>query len=317
MAQPWDADIDLDLVQAARLIYEQFPDVAMAAGVDDAEALATAMAPLGEGWDNRAFLVAGRFVFRFPRREVALAFLAAEREVLPQLRGRLPLPIPFPRWLGQPSAGFPYPFIGYACLPGQTADRVDLATVDQDALARDLGGFLRALHAVAPPAETPLDGLRRSDTAWRYEQATARLAELTDRPLAGHVQALLDQALEALPPDADAAGAAHRVLVHGDLYSKHLLIREGALAGVIDWGDVHQGDPAQDLAAGWLVLPTAARPAFEAAYGGIDTGTAARARLRAIWDVVITLHFTERSPDEGLRASALACVADAAGWWAQ
>ncbi|MEZ4468923.1 MAG: phosphotransferase [bacterium] len=236
--------------------------------------------------------------------------------MLPPLRGRLPLPIPFPRWLGQPSAAsLPVHRLRLPAGPDGRSGRPGHRR--SDALARDLGGFLRALHAVAPPAETPLDGLRRSDTAWRYEQATARLAELTDRPLAGHVQALLDQALEALPPDADAAGAAHRVLVHGDLYSKHLLIREGALAGVIDWGDVHQGDPAQDLAAGWLVLPTAARPAFEAAYGGIDTGTAARARLRAIWDVVITLHFTERSPDEGLRASALACVADAAGWWAQ
>ncbi|MCB9545098.1 MAG: phosphotransferase [Myxococcales bacterium] len=314
MVQPWEADIDLDIAQAARLIHAQFPDVAMAAGVDGPEALADAMAPLGEGWDNRAFLVAGRFVFRFPRREIALSFLEAERAVLPGLRGRLPLPIPLPRWLGQPSEAFPYPFIGYACVPGETADAVDFATLDLPALALALGGFLQALHAIPPPPATPLDQLRRSDSRYRHAQASARLAALADRALAEQAQALLDEAFAALPPDSDAVGGAQRCLVHGDLYVRHLIVREGALAGVIDWGDVHQGDPAQDLAAAWLVLPGSARAAFFAAYGPVDAGTRARARLRAAWDVAITLHYCEGADDPPMHRAALRCLADAPTW---
>ena len=56
-------------------------------------------------------------------------------------------------------------------------------------------------------------------------------------------------------------------MCHGDLHVRHLLVRAGALTGVIDWGDVCRGDPAVDLMAYWLALPAPARPDFLRAYG--------------------------------------------------
>jgi aminoglycoside phosphotransferase (APT) family kinase protein len=60
------------------------------------------------------------------------------------------------------------------------------------------------------------------------------------------------------------------VWVHGDLHPANTLFVDGRLAAVIDFGDLCAGDPATDLAAGWLLLPPAMLPAFEAAYGGLD-----------------------------------------------
>ena len=45
--------------------------------------------PLGAGWDNTVFLVNESFVFRFPRREIAVACMEAEIRVLPGLVGGL------------------------------------------------------------------------------------------------------------------------------------------------------------------------------------------------------------------------------------
>ncbi len=43
-------------------------------------------------------------------------------------------------------------------------------------------------------------------------------------------------------------------LMHGDLYARHLLLDESfQLSRVIDWGDLHAGDGAVDLAVAWLV----------------------------------------------------------------
>lgn len=73
------------------------------------------------------------------------------------------------------------------------------------------------------------------------------------------------------------------MVVHGDLYARHLLKGdEGALCGVIDWGDLHLGDPALDLNVAYALLPPEDRAAFWSAYGDVDDATRARARFRAL-----------------------------------
>ena len=69
---------------------------------------------LGQGWDNAAYLVDGRAVFRFPQPAVAAPLVATEIAVLPLLAPRLPLAIPVPRWIGRPDESYPWQFAGYA-----------------------------------------------------------------------------------------------------------------------------------------------------------------------------------------------------------
>ena len=71
-----------------------------------------AIAPLGAGWDNTAYLVNDTWVFRFPRRSIAVELLRNEAALLPALAPRLPLPIPQPCYLGEPDGRYPWCFAG-------------------------------------------------------------------------------------------------------------------------------------------------------------------------------------------------------------
>src|SRR5262249_28090131 len=90
-------------------------------------------------------------------------------------------------------------------------------------------------------------------------------------------------------------------LVHGDLYARHLLVNPAdELAGVIDWGDVHLGDPASDLMIAHAFLPPAAHAAFRRAYGAIADLTWHIARLRALWHTVFVLVYADATQDADL-----------------
>jgi aminoglycoside phosphotransferase (APT) family kinase protein len=185
---------------------------------------------------------------------------------------------------------YPWPFTGYPLVPGQTACVAALTTEQRTEVAAPLGSFLAILHAV-PAAEAARlgagpDPLARLDLARCIPRARERLDALVRRRLvddAAPLTALLDAAPPAYSPRADT-------LVHADLYARHLLIDgDNRLAGVIDWGDVHLGDPAVDLAIAYTFLPPAAREAFCQAYGPMHDMTWRVARLRGLWHTAAVL----------------------------
>ncbi|HYI01688.1 phosphotransferase [Hyalangium sp.] len=156
MPPVWEADISLTQEGAARLVERQFPELAPAR-----------LEPLGVGWDNTAYVVNGRWVFRFPRRKLAAGLLENEARILPRLAPHLPLLIPEPVWHGRPEEDFPYPFAGYALLPGVTACAVEWTPEERQQNAAPLGRFLAALHAIPVDDEMlargPGDELARAD----------------------------------------------------------------------------------------------------------------------------------------------------------
>lgn len=96
---------------------------------------------------------------------------------------------------------------------------------------------------------------------------------------------------------------AQRKVLHGDLYARHLIVNGTEVAGIIDWGDVHYGDPALDLAVALLVLPPETHGAFRAEYGELDDATWDAARFRAIYHAFLELEYGLRENDEGMRAA--------------
>ncbi len=306
MAQPmWTADIEVDAALAARAIAAQFPELG-----------GTAVEPFGVGWDNAAFLVDGRIVFRFPRRRVCANLIEREIALLPLVAPHVPLAIPAPRYAGAATAAYRWPFAGYDLIAGTSACSVELSDAARAGLAEPLAGFLRALHGIdtAPLVARglPPDEIDRLDHRKRLPLAAERLAALTSSTgwpafeIATEPERFLDW-LAAHPPVSLADDA--RTLVHGDLYARHVLLDANARpSGVIDWGDVHLGDPALDVAIAHLVLPARAHAAFRAAYGGIDERTWSAARYRAVYHAILELDYGVRADDAGMRASGSAAL---------
>jgi aminoglycoside phosphotransferase (APT) family kinase protein len=67
------------------------------------------------------------------------------------------------------------------------------------------------------------------------------------------------------------------VWIHGDLDGRNLLVLDGRLSGVIDWGGLGVGDPAYDVMVAWKLLPAEARTTFR---GALDVDDAAWARAK-------------------------------------
>ena len=259
----WSPEIVVEEPLARRLLAAQFPGLEVAS-----------MRLAGEGWDNTAWLVDERWLFRFPRREIALDGIARELRVLPVLAPLLPLPIPQPVFVGRPSPAFPWPFFGGPLVPGRELAEARLDDDGRAGLARPLGRFLRALHEAKIPVELPVDPISRADMRVRVPRARERLAEL------GYAPPGADDVLAAgieLPP------SERLTLVHCDLHLRHAFVEYGQLSGVIDWGDVCQSDPAVDLVLVWCTLPPAARHAFFDEYWtSAGVGAAARASALAL-----------------------------------
>ncbi|HWH28900.1 MAG TPA: phosphotransferase [Mycobacteriales bacterium] len=265
----WDAEHEVDVALAERLVRRQFPHLA-----------GRPVEHLASGWDNTVVLVDGVWVFRFPRRPVALQAQERELAVLPALAPRLPLRVPVPELRGRPDEGFPWPFTGARLVPGTELAESGLRDDARVAVAAAAGGFLRSLHHCAAPVPLPHDPTARGDTARRVERTRPWLDELAGAGLwqpDDDVRALLDEGNRLPPPTASP------VLVHGDLHVRHLLVDgHGSATGVVDWGDVCLADPAVDLSLAWAAFTGAARTALLDAYGPVDAERELRARVLAV-----------------------------------
>lgn len=300
----WAPEREVTARTAAALIEKRFPEL----GGATVERLAA-------GWDNTVFLVAGEWVFRFPRRRIAVPGVEREIAVLPVLAPRLPLPVPVPRFAGEPSDDFPWPFWGARMISGR--ELADVAPPDgrRAGLAAEAGAFLRALHDPALAVEAgdvlPHDPMGRGDPAKRASLTSGRLTTLAglgiwERDRA--VEEFLAGAGSWEPPGGDP------VISHGDLHVRHLLLGPGLrAAGVIDWGDVCLADPAVDLSLAYAAFAGEARAAFLAEYGPVPPERTRTARVLAL-NLSATLAEYAASTGRGaLLAESLAGIGRALG----
>jgi aminoglycoside phosphotransferase (APT) family kinase protein len=259
--------------RAAALIERSFPALAP-----------VQLEHLGRGWDHEVLLANGAWVFRFPRNGAAALALESELPLLPWLAPRLPLPIPVPVFAGGFDEAEGTRFVGHRLIAGTSVLDAGLGEEARGALAPALARFVRALHSIRPadaPSKPPPDVLGRMDAAKRMPIAQERLATLgrdgvLPEDLVARLSRFIDEPWQPLAPK-------DMVLVHADLHGRNLLVGEdGALSGVIDWTDLHEGDRAVDLASAFEVLPPRAREAFFRDYGEIDAPALVRARWRAI-----------------------------------
>lgn len=259
------------------LLREQFPDFAD-----------LGVRPAAKGWDNELWRLGDTLAVRVPCTERAPDLLRKEHRWVPELAPRLPLPVPVPLRLGEPSAAFPKPWTVTTWVAGEPADRTPVARADAaDALA----GFLRALHRPAP-AEAPDSPDRGVALAVVADGVERGIPELLPPELAPAARAVWDDAVAA------PAWNGPRTWLHGDLHPANVTVADGTLAGVLDFGELCAGDPATDVAAAWTLLPAGASARFLGGYGA-DDATVRRARGWAV-RAVLGLIGVGRAGDQGL-----------------
>ena len=197
-------------------------------------------------------------------------------------RGQLPLPIPEPVGLGRPSATFQRPWSIYRWIDGRQAHVDDIA--DLNVFARDLAGFLIALYAIDAHhgPEPGAHSFGRGGSLEGYDAESRRaLTILGDDIDAGVAARVWDAALASQwhgPP----------VWVHGDVAPSNLLVMDGQLAAVIDFGCSAVGDPACDLVMAWTFFADESADTFRRGLA-LDEATWARARGWALWKAVVHL----------------------------
>ncbi len=260
-----------------------------------AELAGVSVEPFARGWDNVAYRVDGRLIFRFPQRRVAVPLIEVEVALLPWLAPRLPFAVTAPTHVARPVGDYAFPFAGYPELRGTTACRAVLDVAARRALGAPLGRALRALHGIdvgaAAAAGAPPDRLGRADVDRYMGLGRDRMVGALSGPhaeLAGRALRVLDDTYGDVAP---RGGGTERRLVHGDLYARHVIVRDGVFVGLIDWGDVHLGDPALDLGVAHALLPPDAHATFRAAYGPISAAAWSRARFRAAFYVTALLAY--------------------------
>jgi aminoglycoside 2''-phosphotransferase len=213
------------------------------------------------GEDHAVIVLDGRWVFRFPRGAEAAARGTTERRLLAALAPVSPVAVPHYEHVARDGA-----FAGYRMIVGRELTEAAFAALPhprQEAVLAEIGGFLRALHALPPTLLEALpEGARSADAdafvalyAERREQLAAALGERLSRAA--------DRFYATLPA---AVASGRRAVVHGDMTEDHVLLDPdaGRLAGVIDFTDAALGDPAYDFAFLW-------------AYGAWAPGLAAQA----------------------------------------
>jgi aminoglycoside phosphotransferase (APT) family kinase protein len=239
-----EAEVHIDIGLAEALLRSQHPDL-----------LTAPPSLVGEGWDNVTYRVGSDHAMRIPRRRVAVDLLLNEQRWLPLLASWLSVPVPWPVATGVPSELFHWPWSVVRWIPGRTADHEPLERDQAAYLAREL----RSLHRAAPP-EAPTNPFRGVPLAHRRDVVEERLERLS----LGDLRVLWRQAM-------DAPMAADTVWLHGDLHPRNVVVRNGALAGLLDWGDMTAGDAATDLACAWMLFDAAGRTSFLEAYGATES----------------------------------------------
>jgi uncharacterized protein with GYD domain len=242
-----EVEVSADLVR--RLLADQHPDLAR-----------LPVEFLANGWDNELYRVGDGLIARLPRRALGARSSRTSSAGCPGSPRRCPCPS-----LIQNGPGFP--------------PRLPLL-MERGALpagrARGAGQLLRPgasrgrRRRVPRRAARPRPGGRAGQPVPRCPAGRAG-RQLRGQPRPAHCLTGQDLDRDAVLRGWDAALAAPGydgppLWLHGDLHPANILVNDGQVSGVIDFGDITAGDPASDLSVAWMLLPPGCHASFWSAY---------------------------------------------------
>jgi aminoglycoside phosphotransferase (APT) family kinase protein len=260
--------INIELVQ--KLLKEQFPKWS-AENVSPVEK---------QGWSNRTFRLGNNLLIRLPSANGYTSLIEKEQKWLPFLAKQLSLSIPKPIAQGEPSEIFPRPWSVYEWIEGETIS--ENSPDDLDIIAHDLAVFLNSLDLVNTEA-APLAGKHnfyRGCSLKNYESDVFKALEILSNQIdTAEIHAIWEKATKHEWSKAP-------VWFHGDMSLGNILVKEGKLAAIIDFGSSAVGDPACDLAIAWTLFSGNNRKIFKETRK-VDVHTWNRGCGWALWKALI------------------------------
>jgi aminoglycoside phosphotransferase (APT) family kinase protein len=267
--------IDVDLV--SKLINSQFPEWST---LD--------IKPVKKsGNDNRTFHLGNSMSVRLPSDEAYVPQVEKEQKWLPILAKKLSTPISEPLAKGLPSDDYSFPWSVNKWLDGETLALENIDNLNQ--FANELGRFLvdlQSIDATGGPLAGEHNFYRGGDIVVYDEEC---------RDAINNMNTFNKHLLKEIWELALASKWGNEpVWVHGDIAPGNILIKNGKMCAVIDFGILGVGDPSCDAAMAWTFFDESSRNVFKTALN-FDGETWNRARGWALWKALITYNYNKHS----------------------
>lgn len=263
------------------------------------------------GSTNALFRLGEHLLVRLPRQPGGSETISKEATWLPVLGPLLPVSVPEVVAVFEPDREYPERWSVVRWIDGAHPEVVDPDT-SVDPRREDLAKSLATLTCALRQAEVPTGAVSSPHLQWYRGEPLATMDQATRENIARC------RTLENFGFDLDAAeqtwaeamklpGAADRTTprwYHGDLAAENLLVRDGALTAVLDFGGLAVGDPTVDLVVAWEVLDPPARELFRRQVG-VDAATWLRGRAWALSITLMIWYYWTTMPERRARCMAV------------
>ncbi|PWW36048.1 MULTISPECIES: aminoglycoside phosphotransferase family protein [Paenibacillus] len=242
------------------------------------------------GHDNRTYRLGDEMTIRLPSHERYASAVEKELKWLPVFQPQLSLPIPAPIAKGEPSDEYPLPWSINQWIAGETVSHTNV--LDLSVFAEDLATFLRELEAIDASHGIPagIQNFHRGGNLAVYDTDTRSVIE----KVSGHYDPKLMTEIWELA--LATKYQASPLWLHGDVAVGNLLVQDGRLCGVIDFGTMGVGDPSSDLVIAWNFFDDISREIFLSCMN-VDQDTVDRARGWALWKALISYDWNEQGSE--------------------
>lgn len=241
---------------------------------------------INSGHDNRTFHLGNEFSLRFPSALEYSTQVIKEHTYCNRLQNMISFQITSPIELGQPSDLFPYHFSINRWFDGESINSMNIQ--DKDKLASDCAKFLLELkqcdtnNGIKPGKHNFYRGGDLSAYHDETIQAIHQCSEFNQ-----------EKCLDIWNKALNAKHTGPNTWIHGDFEKDNILVKNGELCAVIDFGNMAVGDPACDYVMAWTYFDKSSREVFLENLN-LDLGTIQRAKAWALWKALITLNDPKR-----------------------
>lgn len=240
------------------------------------------------GHDNKSFRLGDKMLIRLPSAQNYATQVLKEQKYLPLLAPYLSHPIPKPIALGQSSTNYPFNWSIYNWLDGESVNNITLNDAELRQLAKDLANFLNELYKIdaknGPPAGT--------HNYWRGGDLS--VYDSQSKELFNNLKNIIDstKANKIWQQALNSKWQKEPVWIHGDFAIGNILVKNGKLAAIIDFGCSAIGDPACDLVPAWTIFDNDTRKIFRNNLN-LDISAWQRAQGWALWKACFELNQLE------------------------